>query len=64
MITKTRRRILGAVRAFQNDGETPVVRDQPAIMQGVRSGSYVSPAGVDWMDAYDEHMRAVAKAAE
>ena len=64
MIAKTRRRILGAVRAFQKDGRLPVVRDQSGVLQGVRSGSYVSPADVDWMDAYDDHMRAVAKAAE
>jgi len=40
------------------------VRGDAAIMQGVRSGSYVSPADVDWMNAYEDHMRAIAKAAE
>ena len=48
MITQTRRRLLRAVQALQNDGTLPPGIDDPAIYLGARGGHFMWDASVDW----------------
>jgi phenylpropionate dioxygenase-like ring-hydroxylating dioxygenase large terminal subunit len=57
MITRTRRRIIMAARAFA-EGETPPGVDYPETYQGARGGDFVGPATVGWLQAYADELRA------
>ena len=57
MITQTRRRLLRAVQALQNDGTLPPGIDDPAIYLGARGGHFMWDASADWRDAYAEQLR-------
>jgi hypothetical protein len=68
MIMRTRRRLLAAARAFAKDGKAPAGVDNPEIMYPVRSGDFVTEAGLSWRDAYErkmtESVRPLQQAAE
>ena len=56
MIMRTRRRLLAVARAFAKTGKAPPGVDNPDIMYPVRSGDFVTEAGLTWRDAYDRKM--------
>ena len=56
MITRTRRRLLQAVRSAQHGVAAPGV-DRPETYQGARGGDFLSPNTVGWLEAYGEQMR-------
>jgi len=58
MIMRTRRRLLAVARAFAKSGKAPPGVDNPDIMYPVRSGDFVTEAGLSWRDAYDRQMAA------
>ena len=58
MIMRTRRRLLAVARAFAKNGKAPPGVDDPEIMYPVRSGDFVSEAGLSWRDAYERQMAA------
>jgi len=68
MITRTRRRLLRAARAFRKEATVPPGVDNPEIYFEVRSGDFLTDAGIGWRDAYAREMRAairpLARAAE
>jgi phthalate 4,5-dioxygenase oxygenase subunit len=57
MITQTRRRLLRAVQALENDGTLPPGVDDPSVYLGARSGHFLWDAKTDWRDAYAEQLR-------
>jgi phthalate 4,5-dioxygenase len=61
MIMRTRRRLLAAARAFAKTGKAPPGVDNPEIMYRVRSGDFVTEAGLDWRAAYDRQMDAATR---
>ncbi len=56
MITRTRRRLLQAVRSAQHGVPAPGA-DRPETYQGARGGDFLSPNTVGWLEAYGEQMR-------
>jgi phenylpropionate dioxygenase-like ring-hydroxylating dioxygenase large terminal subunit len=50
MIIRTRMRLLRAVRAFQDRGETPIGVETPALYRQ-HSGSVILPRSADWVEA-------------
>src|SRR5580704_13140500 len=58
MIMRTRRRLLGVARALAKNGAVPPGVDDPETMYAVRSGDFVTEAGLEWRDAYDRQMAA------
>jgi phthalate 4,5-dioxygenase len=68
MITRTRRRLLRAARAFKKDAAIPPGVDEPNIFVNVRSGDFLADEKIDWRDAYAAQlrtaMRPLAEAAE
>ncbi|MBL8551291.1 MAG: Rieske 2Fe-2S domain-containing protein [Hyphomonadaceae bacterium] len=56
MIVRTRKRLLGAARAFSEDGVAPPGVDDPEISLGARGGAFVAPEGKDWREAYRERL--------
>jgi hypothetical protein len=61
MIMRTRRRLLAVARALSKSGTVPPGVDDPEIMSRVRSGDFVTEAGVDWRDAYARQMDAAER---
>ncbi|MBX5467911.1 MAG: (2Fe-2S)-binding protein, partial [Firmicutes bacterium] len=59
MVIRVRRRLLAAVRAFQQKGTVPPGVDQPEVYR-VRSGGVLLPEGADWIAATEELRRAYA----
>jgi hypothetical protein len=57
MISRTRRRIVRAVRAHM-EGIVPPGVDNPELYQGARGGDFVGPASIGWLQAYSDEMRA------
>lgn len=57
MIVRTRRRIVEATRAFVEAGVVPPAVDNPQVMQGARSGDFVAPQSIGWLEAYSEEIR-------
>jgi phenylpropionate dioxygenase-like ring-hydroxylating dioxygenase large terminal subunit len=55
MIIRTRRRMLRAVKALNEAGETPPGVENPEFYR-TRSGSIILPRGADWLSA-TEHLR-------
>jgi phthalate 4,5-dioxygenase len=60
MITRTRRRLLLAARAWR-DGAAPPLVDDPAVYLTARSGFFLSEAGLDWREAYARQVAAAAR---
>ena len=61
MIARTRRRLLRAARAFDQDGTVPPGVDDPDIYTAVRSGDFLADERIDWRDAYEMQMRAAVR---
>jgi hypothetical protein len=61
MIMRTRRRLLAAARAFAKTSKAPPGVDDPEIMYRVRSGDFVTEAGLDWRSAYDRQLDAATR---
>ncbi|MGI9478059.1 MAG: Rieske 2Fe-2S domain-containing protein [Hyphomicrobiaceae bacterium] len=62
MITRTRRRMLIALRALRDKGELPPGAEDPSIYRGARSG-YMLTDGLDhkaWQNVYDTEFAAAA----
>ena len=58
MITRTRRRLLMAARAWRDRAEVPPCVDAPETYRQVRSGECVLAAS-DWQEAYADRMREI-----
>jgi hypothetical protein len=58
MVMLTRRALLKAVREYEATGKLPAVLDDPTLCRNVRGGDVITPAGTDWLDAYEEAMTA------
>ena len=56
MIAITRRRLMDAVRALQDEGTVPPGVDDPAIASRARSGDLIAPEGQPWLEAYEQTM--------
>jgi len=57
MISRTRRRLLNAARAFANNGTVPPGVDDAAVFWNARAGSYYADAKVDWLESYQEKLK-------
>jgi len=60
MITRTRRNLVKAARALAEEHKLPPGVENPDLFLAARSGDFLAPRDVDWMDAYWERMRASA----
>jgi phenylpropionate dioxygenase-like ring-hydroxylating dioxygenase large terminal subunit len=56
MIAVTRRRLLDAARALRDHGTVPPLVDNPQISSAARSGDLIAPAGLSWLDAYEQSL--------
>lgn len=54
MVVRTRRRIMAALKAFCETGMLPSIVGTPGLLKGVRSGAFLAPDSVDWVEAYAE----------
>src|SRR3546814_2668755 len=57
MIVRTRRRIIESTRAYTEAGVVPPGVDNPQVAQGARSGDFVAPENIGWLEAYSEEIR-------
>lgn len=68
MITKTRRRLLSALQAYERDGILPPGVENPTVQAGQRGGSFVADRSLEWKEAYGarvaRHVSSKALAAE
>jgi phthalate 4,5-dioxygenase oxygenase subunit len=58
MITRTRRRLLMAVRAMEEKGVAPPGAAEPEVYRRVRSGFFVSEEAEDWREIYARQLAA------
>jgi phenylpropionate dioxygenase-like ring-hydroxylating dioxygenase large terminal subunit len=56
MVARTRRRLLKAAQALRQEGTPPPGVQDPEALWGARSGSFHTPAGADWQQAYAENL--------
>jgi phthalate 4,5-dioxygenase oxygenase subunit len=61
MIMRTRRRLLAVARALAKSGKVPPGVDDPEKCYPVRSGDFLTEAGLQWRDAYDRQMQAATR---
>jgi len=61
MISRTRRRLLNVARAFAENGTVPPGVDDTEVFWKARAGSFYADAKVDWLDAYQEQLKAAEK---
>jgi len=54
MIFITRRRLMDAVRALQDNGTVPPGVDDPEVSGSARSGDLIAPEGQPWLEAYEQ----------
>ena len=54
MITMTRRRLIEAARALRDHGTVPPLVDDPHVSSVARSGDLIAPAGLSWLEAYEQ----------
>ncbi|HKX09898.1 MAG TPA: Rieske 2Fe-2S domain-containing protein [Stellaceae bacterium] len=57
MVTRTRRRLIGAARALAETGAVPPILDDPETCLGAHSGNFVAPARLPWREAYAAELR-------
>jgi phthalate 4,5-dioxygenase len=62
MISLVRRKMLVMVQDYQQSGKLPEVVDKPEISRDARSGDFVAPANVDWLEAYAENLAKAPRA--
>ncbi len=60
MIVQTRRRLAAAARALASGHAAPPGVDDPEVCQGAHSGDFITPEGMDWMQAYAGEVGAAA----
>jgi len=58
MITRTRQRILRAVRDLVDSGAKPPGIERPEIFLGAHGGDYVAPERLGWLEAYRAQIEA------
>jgi phenylpropionate dioxygenase-like ring-hydroxylating dioxygenase large terminal subunit len=58
MVMLTRRVLLNAVKDYEDTGKLPAVLDDPSLYRKARGGDVISPAGTDWLEAYEDAMTA------
>ena len=56
MISRTRRRVLLAARAWRDEGTVPPGVDDADVFYGSRSGFFLTGDDVDWLDAYESEL--------
>ncbi len=56
MIARTRRRLLQAAIALREKGTDPPGAQNPQVMWDARSGAFHAETGVDWLQAYRDHL--------
>jgi len=61
MITRTRRRLLMAARAWRKERAAPPGVDDPALYMQARSGFFLTEEGLDWREAYARQVRTAAR---
>lgn len=61
MITRTRRRLLNAARAFAETGAVPPGVDDAGIFFGARAGSFYCDGATDWLDAYRDKLKSALR---
>jgi phthalate 4,5-dioxygenase oxygenase subunit len=69
MITRTRQRLIAALRAHRDEGILPPGIADPEIYRRARSGQFLTEKGVGWSEAYASELRGaqrvgIARAAE
>jgi hypothetical protein len=62
MITLTRRRLLGVVRQFSDEGVLPAMVDNPAVCREARGGDLIAPTSRDWLEVYAENLAKAPRA--
>jgi hypothetical protein len=62
MITRTRRRLLLAARALQDEGRLPPGAEDGSLYRGARSGYFTSADQSPWRDVYASTLAAAAHA--
>ena len=60
MITRTRQRMLQAMRALSEHGARPPGTESGEIFLGAHGGDYVAPANISWLQSYSDQIRASA----
>ena len=63
MITRTRRRVLLAARAFRETGLLPPEVADPSVFLQARSGFFLTAPDVDWQRAYADQLAAALRPA-
>jgi hypothetical protein len=53
--------LLNAARAFSETGTMPPGVDDPGVFWKARAGSFYADANVDWLDAYQEQLKAAIR---
>lgn len=61
MITRTRRRLLAAARAWRDHGTPPPGTDDAGVYRGARAGSFIHDAGVPLEAAYRAQLAGAAR---
>ena len=64
MITRSRRAILRAARAFRDTGAPPPGVENPDIFRTARAGFFVEEPDVDWEEAYEKQVESAVRAAD
>jgi phenylpropionate dioxygenase-like ring-hydroxylating dioxygenase large terminal subunit len=59
MVVLTRRVLLRAVREYEATGKLPEVLDNTSLCRNIRGGDAVTPAGTNWLAAYENAIAAV-----
>src|SRR5262249_6229870 len=54
MVSRTRKRLLLAARALEKENVPPPAVDNVEMCKGIRSGSFLSPTSLGWLDAYHQ----------
>jgi phenylpropionate dioxygenase-like ring-hydroxylating dioxygenase large terminal subunit len=61
MIARTRRRILGAARAFRDAGTIPPGVDNPEVYLSSRSGYFLADESQEWQAAYEQQVKSAER---
>jgi len=57
MVARTRRALLNAARALERDGTLPPLVENPSVSRAARSGSFIAPDRMHWVEAYVDQAR-------